>query len=171
MSPIHMTTPDGAVISFGPSSGWNASAADRLMFLEIAAAHSGDGRYRFAAHRLFNYLLYQHDIMKTHHMLDHFSQLSVAVAYFLSDHQLEPIEPEAGSVLLHHAETLRVHDKEGAMAYLDDLDPDPLKALICCGLICTKRQLPFKLCLRSGTHVTVGGCKVFESGERSDRVE
>ena len=90
---IHMTTPDGAVIPFGPSSGWNASAAARLMFLEIAAAHSGDGRYRFAAHRLFNYLLYQHDVMKTHHMLDHFSQLGVAVAYFLGNTTLfESIE-------------------------------------------------------------------------------
>lgn len=147
---IHMTTPDGAVIPFGPAWGWNSHAGERLMFLEIAAAHTGDGRYRFVAHRIFNYLLYQQEVTKTQHMLDHFSQLGVAVAYFLGDHRIQPIEPEAGSVLLHHAETLRVRDKEGALAYFQDLDPDPLKAQICCGLICTKQQLPFKLCLRSG---------------------
>jgi hypothetical protein len=147
---IHMTTPDGAVVPFGPAWGWNSHAGERLMLLEIAGAHTGDGRFRFAAHRIFNYLLYQQDVTKTHHMLDHFNQLGVAVAYFLGDHKLKPIEPEAGSVLLHHAETLRVRGKEGAKAYFKDLDPDPLKAQICCALICTKKQLPFKLCLRSG---------------------
>lgn len=53
---IHMTSPDGAVVPFGPSSGWNSGAGMRLMALEMAARYTRDGRYRFAAHRLLNYL-------------------------------------------------------------------------------------------------------------------
>ncbi|MFC1806636.1 hypothetical protein ACFL09_06640, partial [Planctomycetota bacterium] len=147
---IHMTSPDGAVVPFGPSSGWNSGAATRLMALEAAATYTGDGRYRFAAHRLFKYLASQQDVYKTHHMLDHFSQLGVAVAWFIANDDIHPVEPETASVVLHHKETLRVRDKKGASHYLPDLDPDPLKAHICCGLLCTKKVVPFKLCLRSG---------------------
>jgi len=147
---IHMTTPDGAVAPFGPSSGWNAAAGERLMALEAVAAYTGDGRYRFVAHRMFDYLLYQQAPNRSHHMLDHFGQLGVALAYFLADDDVKPVQPDAGSVVLHHKETLRVKGKEGAVHYLEDLDPDPLKAQICCGLLCTDNVLPFKLCLRSG---------------------
>jgi len=147
---IHMTGPDGSIIPFGPQSGWNAGDGERLMFLELAATHTGDGRYRFAAHRIFNYMRSQADVLRGNHMLDHFSQLGVAVAYLVADDSIKPVEPEAGSIVLHHAETLRVKGKEGAKHYLKDLDPDPLKAQICCSLIVTEKQLPFKLCLRSG---------------------
>jgi hypothetical protein len=53
---IHMTTPDGAVVPFGPSWGWNSHAGERMAFLEIVAAHTGGGRYRFTAHRIFDQL-------------------------------------------------------------------------------------------------------------------
>jgi len=147
---IHMTTPDGAVVPFGPSWGWNSHAGERLMSLEIAATHTGDGRYRFVAHRIFNYLLFQAGANKQCHMLDHFSQLGVAVAYFIADDKIKPVAPEPDSVVLHHAETLRVKGKEGGKHYIVDMDPDPLKGHVDCALLCTKKVLPFKLCLRSG---------------------
>jgi len=147
---IHMTSPDGAVVPFGPSSGWNSGAGMRLMALEMAARYTGDGRYRFAAHRLFNYLLLQSGVYRTHHMLDHFSQLGVAVAYLVADDSIQPVQPSDASTVLYHKETLRVRSKEGAAHYLSDLDPDPAKAHVCCGLLCTQKVLPFKLCLRSG---------------------
>jgi len=45
---------------------------------------------------------------------------------------------------------LRVKGKAGAEGYLEDLDPDPLKAHVDCNLLCTEKSIPFKLCLRSG---------------------
>ncbi|OPZ85088.1 MAG: hypothetical protein BWY76_01562 [bacterium ADurb.Bin429] len=147
---IDMTTPDGAVVPFGPSWGWNSHAGERLMALEIAAAYTRDGRYRFVAHRIFNQLLYQADTLKGNHMLDHFSQLGVAVAYFIADDTIVPVTPSPGSALLTHKETLRVKGKAGGAKYLPNLDPDPLKANIDCALLCTQTELPFKLCLRSG---------------------
>ncbi|MEE8450569.1 MAG: hypothetical protein V3R99_01605 [Thermoguttaceae bacterium] len=147
---IDTTSPDGAVVPFGPSSGWNSDAGTRLMAMEMAARYTGDGRYRFVAHRLFNNLLFQADVYRTHHMLDHFSQLGLAVAYLVADESIEPLEPSAASTVLYHKETLRVGNKEGAAHYLPELDRDPAKAHIDCGLLCTSKVLPFKLCLRSG---------------------
>jgi hypothetical protein len=147
---VEMTTPDGAVVPFGPSWGWNSHAGERMMALEFAAAYTRDGRYRFAAHRLFNYLQQQRDVVLSHHMLDHFSQLGSALAYFVVDDSVAPKAPSPASSILYHRETLRVQDKAGAQGYLPDLDPDPHRAHIDCGLLCTHRTMPFKLCLRSG---------------------
>jgi hypothetical protein len=147
---IEMTTPDGAVVPFGPSWGWNSHAGERMMALEFAATYTRDGRYRFVAHRLFNYLQLQRDVVLSHHILDHFSQLGSALAYFVIDDSIAPKSPSAASAVLYHKETLRVQDKRGAQPYLADVDPDPHKAHIDCGLLCTHKTMPFKLCLRSG---------------------
>ena len=122
-----------------------------MMLLELAARYTKDGRYRFAAHRLFNYLDYQKDVQCG----GLFSQRSLrpigrGPAYFLADDSIQPVQPDAGSTVLYHKEVLRVKDKEAARAYLKDLDPDPRKAHICCNLLCTDKVMPFKLCLRSG---------------------
>lgn len=147
---IDMTTPDGAVVPFGPAAGWNSHAGERLMALEFVATHTGDGRYRFVAHRLFNYLLYQRDVLRGNHMLDHFSQLGCAMAYFVANDAVRPVQPSEKSTILYHKETLRVRGKEGGKPFLKDMDPDPLKAHVDCGLLCTDKTMPFKLCLRSG---------------------
>lgn len=147
---IETTTPDGAVVPCGPAWGWNSHAGERMMALEFVAAHTGDGRYRFVAHRLFNQLLQQRDVLATQHILDHFSQLGCALAYFAANDAITPVPPASHSVVLYHKETLRVRNKAGAQGFLTDLDPEPAKAHIDCGLLCTTNTLPFKLCLRSG---------------------
>ena len=147
---IDMTTPDGAVVPFGPALGWNSHAGERMMALEAAATYTGDGRYRYAAHRILNYLLYQQDVLRPTNLGNHFSQVGAAVAYFIADDDIAPVQPYPGSAVLYHKETLRVNGKKGGARYLVDLDPDPLKANVDCALLCTDKVVPFKLCLRSG---------------------
>lgn len=147
---IHLTSPDGAVAPFGPAWGWNSHAGERMALLELAALHTGDGRYRFVAHRILQQLRYQKEIITRNHMLDHFNELGAAVAYFLADDSVEPVTPDPGSQVLYHKETLRVRGKDAARDWLNDLSPDPVEAHVCCNLICTDRDMPFKLSLRSG---------------------
>ncbi|HEY3416700.1 MAG TPA: hypothetical protein VGM23_07435 [Armatimonadota bacterium] len=147
---IDMTTPDGAVVPFGPAWGWNSHAGERMMALELAASGSGDGRYRYVAHRIFNYLLFQASSIRGTNLPEHFSQLGAAVAYFYCNDKIAPVQPSPTSTILYHKETLRVNGKEGGGKYIPDLDPDPLKANIDCNLLSTDKVLPFKLCLRSG---------------------
>jgi hypothetical protein len=145
-------TPDGAICPYGAAKGWNSSQGQRLWMLELLAARTGDGRYRFAAHKLMNNMLYQQDLyLAPRGGIDgRFSTEHVAVAYLLADDTIKPVEPEAGSRILYRKETLRLRGKDAAAKYLKDLDPRPDRANICCGLIVTDKTMPAKLVLRSG---------------------
>jgi len=144
-------SPDGAVIPYGAHGGWGSTAGERIWMLELAARYTRDGRYRFAAHRLMNYLIYQEAPLRTHHILDGpYSTEQIALAYLFANESIAPVQPDARSMILTHREVLRVNGKKGAAAYLRNLDPAPDRAQICCGLICTARELPFKLIFRSG---------------------
>ena len=48
---------DGAINPYGPNGGYNSTANFRVSALERIAAKTGDGRYRYVAHKLVNYCL------------------------------------------------------------------------------------------------------------------
>ena len=117
-------TPDGEICPYGAHGGWNSSGGQRIWMLELLAARTGDGRYRFAAHKLMNYLLYQQDRYMTHHILaGPETTEQIAIAYLLADDSLKPVAPEPGSRIIHRKETLRLRNKAAAAEYLKDLDP------------------------------------------------
>lgn len=148
---MYEVSPDGIILPYGAHGGWNSTAGARTMMLEMIAAHTRDGRYRYAAHKLMNYLLYQQEAYKGHHMLlGPASTEKLAVAYLLADDSIEPVQPDAGSRILYRKETLRIRGKVPASRWLKDLDPAADKANICCGLIVTDKTMPAKLVLRSG---------------------
>ena len=147
----YAVSPDGAVTPYGPHYGWNSHPGQRIWMLELAARYTRDGRYRFVAHRMMNYLNYQERAFRAQHMLDGpMTTEQLALAYLLTDDSIKPVEPEPGSRILYHKETLRVNGKKGAAAYLKNLDPASDKAHICCNLIVTGKEMPFKLVFRSG---------------------
>ncbi len=144
-------SPDGAVIPYGCNGGWNANAADRLVIMELLAAHTQDGRYKFGAQKLMNYLLYQESEYLKHYMLlGPGGTEKIALAYLFCDEGVKPMAPESGSQVLYRHETLRVRNKAAGARHLPNLDPDPMKANVDCGLLLTERVLPNKLVLRSG---------------------
>ncbi len=144
-------TPDGAICPYGAHGGWNSIPGQRIWMLELLAARTGDGRYRYVAHKLMNYLLYQQDRYMTHHVLaGPETTEQMAIAYLLADDTVQPVPPEGGSRILYRKETLRLRNKEAATQYLQDLDPRPDKANICCSLIVTDKVMPAKMVLRSG---------------------
>ena len=53
-------TPDGAINPYGPNGGYNSTADFRIFTLEQIARKTGNGQYRYGAHKLFNYLSYQY---------------------------------------------------------------------------------------------------------------
>jgi hypothetical protein len=150
-------SPDGSIIPYGAHGGWNSAAGTRILLLEMVAAATRDGRYRFVAHKIMNYLLYQQDRYRQQHiLLGPESTEKLAVAYLLADDSVTPVAPDAGSTVLYRKETLRLRrhtDKRMSGRFLGPdahLDPDPQRAAICCGLLVTEKTLPSKLVLRSG---------------------
>lgn len=144
-------SPDGIILPYGAHGGWNSTAATRVYLLELLAAGTGDGRYRFGAHKLMNYLLYQQDrYEKNHILLGPSSTEKIALAYLFADESIDPVRPDGGSRILRRKETLRIRNKEAAEKYLGPLSEEPDKNQICCSLIVTDRTMPAKLVLRSG---------------------
>jgi hypothetical protein len=142
---MHEVGSDGASIPYGAHGGWNSAAPARIMTLELVARYTRDGRYRWLAHRIFNYWVdtgglepraYRHALVGPVGYL--------ALASVLADDSIEPVAPEAGSRLLYRHEIVRLSDAEAKVKYPDGLD---------CNMDMTERVLPSKLMLRSGWEV------------------
>ncbi|MFM7207250.1 MAG: hypothetical protein ACKO4T_11355 [Planctomycetaceae bacterium] len=146
-------TPDGAVVPYGPNAGWNSSAAFRIAMLERSAAKTGDGRHRFVAHRLLNYLRYQaSSAAACGKRLDEADAWLISLAWLFADESVPSVEPAAGSLWNERIETARVplRDKQLTERLLGHADPRTDHGDICCGWYLTGKAWPDKLVLRSG---------------------
>ena len=142
-------TPDGAVNPYGPNGGWNSTASYRLAMLERVAAKTGDGRYRYVAHKLLNYMRYQES---GSYRLSRGDDWLVALAYLFADESVRPTQPEAGSLQIERVEAIRVPhtDKAVTERLIGDADPHAQRGHICCSWHMTGKKWPDKLVLRSG---------------------
>ena len=136
------TPPDGAVVPYGSSGGYNSAAGARIFALELAARHTRDGRYRFAAHRIFNHAQAR-GLSNNHHHLNAVNLEDIALTSLICDDTVRPIEPPAASQLLTRKEILRLTDKEAREMFPDAGGID-------CNMWMSQRVLPSKLAFRSG---------------------
>ena len=151
-------SPDGSVPPYGANLGWNCSAGIRIALLEMLAARTGDGRYRYVAHRLMNYLVYQRQRYREHHLLlGPQTTEPLALAYLFADDSIEPVEPDSGSMILYRKETVRLpgygtgpQDKALATKTIGEIDDRADRGFIDCGLLVANNPKPSKLILRSG---------------------
>ena len=130
------TTPEGGEVPYGASCGYNVVAGSRIVALELAARYTGDGRYRWVAHRLMNNC-----------QARDFCRLSpqgtkgladIAVASLICDDSIVPVKPEPDSKLLTRKEITR-----GGVSF-------PGFAGVDCDMYMTQKVLPSKLAFRSG---------------------
>lgn len=146
-------TPDGAVNPYGPNGGWNSTAGFRLFALELVAAKTRNGEYRYAAQKVMNYLRYQAVPIKSDNFLRTIEVgMHVALAWLFADDTLKPVMPTPGSLWNQRMECVRVPhtDKAVGEKLFGNIDPDPNKGHICCAHWLTGREWPDKLVLRSG---------------------
>jgi len=155
---IEEVSPDGSVPPYGANQGWNDTAGVRIALLEMLAARTGDGRYRFVAHRMMNYLVYQRMRYRGNHMLlGPQTTEPLAIAYLVANDAVRPIVPDPGSKVTYRKETVRLpgygtgpQDKSLAQAVLGPLDERADRGFVTGGLLVTDNRMPSKLVLRSG---------------------
>ncbi|NCA10212.1 hypothetical protein EBR56_00100 [bacterium] len=155
---LEEVSPDGSVPPYGANQGWNDTAGVRIALLEMLAARTGDGRYRYVAHRMMNYLIYQRLRYREHHMLlGPQTTEPLALACLVADDSIEPVMPDPGSKILHRRETVRLpgygtgpRDKALAQPVIGVVDERDDRGFIDCGLLVTDARKPSKLVLRSG---------------------
>ena len=150
---LYTVSPDGSVIPYGPNGGWCWTAGHRLWMFEVIARHTRDGRFRWAAGRIFNYLsVLQQENLSHNWGTDREMYYGAALAYLFADERVKPVPPDGTSRVLYRKETLRLRGKKAALRYLKPfpLFDEPDKGHVCCSLIVTHKVLPHKIVFRSG---------------------
>lgn len=144
-------SPDGLINPYGPNGGWNSTGDYRIAMLERLAAKTGDGRYRFGAHKLFNYLRYQQR-SPSRQGLDTAAPWLMALASIWADDRIKPIEPDPGSLWNTRGAAIRIPhtDKQLTDRLLGHADFRENRGHICCSWYMTGEEWPDKLILRSG---------------------
>jgi hypothetical protein len=125
------TSPEGNEIPYGASCGYNVVTGSRIVALELAARHTGDGRYRWVAHRLMNNCqarpsFYQNSPQGTKGVAD------IAIASFICDDSIQPVKPEPDSKFLTRKEIIR-----GGVSF-------PGFAGVDCDMYMTQKVMPSK---------------------------
>ncbi|MHB9131842.1 MAG: sugar-binding protein [Armatimonadota bacterium] len=68
---LYTTAPDGAVPHYGDTNGWGTAIGYYIFTFEYLAARTKDGRYKTAAHKVFDYLVnHSRDVHDYHFELD-----------------------------------------------------------------------------------------------------
>ena len=144
--------PDGQINPYGPNGGWNSTADYRVAMLERLSAKTRDGRYRFAAHKLLNYLRYQSMSGEDAGYRTSASKWLIALAYLFADDTIQPTPPAAASLWTKRGEAIRIPhtDKQLTDRLLGNADPRDNFGHICCSWYMTGKEWPDKLVLRSG---------------------
>ncbi len=146
-------SPDGAMNPYGPNGGWNSTADYRIAMLERLAAKTGDGRYRYGAHKLFNYLRYQSgEEGEGSYRLGGGSPWLIALAWLFADDSIAPVEPSRGSQWSERVEAIRIPHTDKALTgrLMGHADPRENYGHICCSWFMTGREWPDKLVMRDG---------------------
>ncbi len=93
-----LITPTGMMVAWGDSPGYGTDWGAFVAAFEAAASVTGDGAYRWAAHRLLDG--HRRNILGDDPLLLCYEDLrSLPMAYLLADESIEPVEPELASAV------------------------------------------------------------------------
>lgn len=134
-------TPDGVVIPYGSSGGYNSYPGRRIYALELASRYTRDGRYRWVAHRLMNHL--QARTLSGYQFPLEYDIEELALASLCCDDSVAPQQPQSGSRLSWRKETIGLSDAKFQEMF-------PGAGRLDCGWYMTQRSMPNKLIMRSG---------------------
>jgi hypothetical protein len=139
---MYEVTSDGAVIPYGAHGGYNSSAGVRIYALELAARYTRDGRYRWVAHRLMNYMQAR-GVGYPHTTIASGNEEPIALASLICDDTVQPVEPDPRSQLILRKEIIRLTDAQVKTMF-------PGAGGVDCNMYMTQKTMPSKLVFRSG---------------------
>ncbi len=127
-------SPSGAVPNFGDTSGWNTGAPQAMAAYELVGRLTGDGRYRWQAHRiaeyLYNHFWPRHD---QYHLPRDFVGEGFCRAWLFADDSVAPVPAEQHSEVIFRTRVVEPTDDDEAARpgwsgakMADDQVPDKL---------------------------------------------
>lgn len=108
-----LITPTGMMVGWGDSPGYGTDWGAFIATFEMAAAVTGDGTYRWAAHRLIEG--HRRNIIGDDPLLLGYEDMrSLPIAYLATDDSISPIEPDLHSEVytMAYPRPIAKHDRE-----------------------------------------------------------
>lgn len=109
---LDQVTPMGVMAPYGDVPGFNSHVNGWAEMLEIMATHLRDGRFRWAAHRLFEWTVAREEDMLQWGNINHNLADGLMVAWLEADDTLAPIMPDRGSVVTSRQQMVFVPKEE-----------------------------------------------------------
>jgi len=133
---LHEIAPCGARPSYGDGTTFNGTAMANLAMFEQLATITKDGRYKWAAHRLFEYATQNTRDWKTWHLVQDGAATSLFWAYLLADDSVAERVPSSECTITtrKYAEPVPVAIRDKELRWFR----------------MTQKTIPNKLILRSG---------------------
>lgn len=94
---MYQVTPSGGMPGYGDASPWNASCYMWIPVFERMATVTGDGRFKWAAHRLFEYAHRQMYDLFSYHAVTDGAANGCAWAWLYADDTIAEVAPEIKS--------------------------------------------------------------------------
>jgi hypothetical protein len=149
---LAQVAPNGAMPGYGDGTNYNTGPGRWVWFFEAMTAATKDGRYKWVAHRFFEFLRRHEKDFEQWGNPIYWELDNLMQAYVLADESIQPVEPTIGCVVTHRKD-LKWLDARTTGRWADLVD----------------RDMPSKLCLRTGwrpgdTSVLVELCKPMSHG-------
>jgi len=85
--------PVGTLPHYGDTNGWNVEWGHWIMLCEIAARYTKDGRYKWAAHRLYEYATTRIEKLTSWAYTGQHCGESLMIAYLMADDTIQEVAP------------------------------------------------------------------------------
>ncbi len=107
---MYQVTPAGGFPGYGDASPWNASAYFWIPVFERMATLTRDGRFKWAARKLFEYAQLQMEDLFSYHMVYDGAASACAWAYFYADDTVPEVMPQMKSRVTQRKRIRHVDD-------------------------------------------------------------
>lgn len=105
---LHTTAPNGSFPHYGDTNGWSTAIGTYAFCFEYLATKTRDGRFRYAAHRIFDYMVNHSVDVHDYHMHQDNMVYGVAYAHLVADDAVKPKPPGRRSFLLTRKELITI---------------------------------------------------------------
>ncbi len=128
---LYKVTPMGAYPHHPDTMGWNETWGHWIWIFETCAAHWGDGRYKWAAHRLYDYAVNRIEKIDSFAYTGEFCAWSLLKAHLAADEAVKEVPRDRDTVLLkrHKAEQRTTEEIRKTNQWFDllpEMMPDKL---------------------------------------------
>jgi len=128
------SSPSGAVPNFGDTSGWGSGVGPAMMYYELMGRITRDGRFRWQAHRIaeymYNHFWPRHD---QYHLPRDRTADAFCLAWLNADDSVKPVPPKRQSTVTFRTRCVEPTEEEKAgrpgfsgLKLTDELVPDKL---------------------------------------------